>query len=294
MLSATEFAATSDGVAFYRAYDRVLDKWPVAVESTDLESEYGITRVNTCGHPDSPSLVLLPGAGATSTVWFANAGALAARYRVHAVDLMGDAGRSRAAGTPVRTVDDLLSWFDSVIRGLDLDTYALAGHSYGAMIALAHTLSRPERVSTLALLDPSSCFTGMRAHYLARAIPLLLRPTEDRQRGFLRWETRGRAVDGDWLDLLARGSAHFPSAKVVVPKRPRPSALAAMRTDTTVILAGDSRVHDSRRLADSITGTYPRIRVITVDEASHHTLPMSPGQEVDAALRVALTGRADG
>ncbi|MGW4478834.1 alpha/beta hydrolase [Rhodococcus triatomae] len=233
-------------------------------------------------------MLLLPGGGATSTVWFANVAALAARYRVHAVDLMGDAGRSRAEGTAPRTVDDLLGWLDSVVRGLGLGTFALAGHSYGAMIALAYVLRQPERVSALALLDPTSCFAGMRMPYLARAAPLLLRPTEKRQRRFVDWETGRRPLDGDWLDLLARGAAHFPATKLVVPKRPSSRQLRELEVRTTVILAGAGRAHDSERLAGILGEEHPGITVVTVGEATHHTLPMSPHDEVDAALLGAL------
>jgi pimeloyl-ACP methyl ester carboxylesterase len=288
MPSIAEFVESAEGAAFFRAYDRVLDKWPTVVETADLSSEHGITRVNTCGAPGSPPLVLLHGGGATSTVWFANVAALAERYRVHAVDLIGDAGRSRAEGTALRTVDDLLDWFDIVVRGIGVETFALAGHSYGAMVALTYALRRPERVSALALLDPTSCFAGMRMPYLAHAAPLLLRPTENRQRRFVEWETGGRPLDEDWLDLLARGAAHFPCTKLVVPKRPTSRQLVDLDVRTTVILAGAGRAHDSGRLAAVVRDRYPRIIVVTIGDATHHTLPMSPHGEVDAALIGAL------
>src|SRR2546423_3023605 len=95
---------------FFEAYDAVLARWPIAVETVDLRSAYGTTRVNACGPAGAPPLVLLPGGGATSTVWVANVAALAARHRAYAVDLVGDAGRSVADGRPVRTPADLVDW----------------------------------------------------------------------------------------------------------------------------------------------------------------------------------------
>ncbi|MFG1782551.1 alpha/beta fold hydrolase [Rhodococcus oryzae] len=287
LLPTVDFATTPEGVAFYSAYDLVLEKWPVDVTSVDLETQHGTTRVNTCGPADAPPVVLLPGGGSTSTVWLENVAALADRYRVFAVDLIGDAGRSVAGDRHPRTVDDLLSWLGDVATAAGLAAFSLVGHSYGAMIALAYALREPDRVQNLVLLDPSSCFVGMRAQYLAHAIPLLLRPTEKRRCEFIRWETNGQPLDTDWLDLDARGAEYFPKSKTIVPKRPKRKALDALAVNTTVILAADSKVHDSRRLA-TVTEPIPRLRTIILDRATHHTLPMSPAIELNRALLDAL------
>ncbi|MFD4294189.1 alpha/beta fold hydrolase [Rhodococcus sp. NPDC058505] len=288
MRTFADFTASVEGAAFRRAYDRVLGKWPVEVTSTDVESRFGTTRVHSCGRADAPPVVLLPGAGATSTVWFANVAALAENHRVHALDLLGDAGCSTAHGDPMRTADDLLSWLHAVTTGLGLDTFRLVGHSYGAMIALAFALHRPDRVSTLVLLDPTSCFAGFRFRYLARAAPILLRPTETRERAFIRWETDAAPIDDDWLTLLALGAEHFPTSRTIVPKRPRRAALAESPVDTTVILAADSKAHRSGRLATTISTTMPRAHVTVLDGATHHTLPMTPADTLNAALIRAL------
>lgn len=278
-----EFTNTPAGTAFYRAYDAVLGRWPDGTTPIDLESEYGNTRINAYGPPDAPPVVLLPGGGATSTVWFANVAALGARHRVHAVDILGDAGRSVPGPRPPRTVDDLLDWFFGVVDGLGLDTFGVAGHSYGAMIALAAALRRPERVGKLVLLDPNSCFSGMRPGYLLRALPVLLRPSEQRERAFVVWETGGRPLDEEWLDLLALG-ATFPTSKTIVPKRPSAKAFHDFGVDTTVILARDSKVHDSRRVDDAVRRLLPGARTIVLDDATHHTLPVHPADAVNAAL----------
>ncbi|MFC9790313.1 alpha/beta fold hydrolase [Rhodococcus sp. NPDC127528] len=287
-LSVLDFAASPMGIEFFRKYDRVLEKWPADVVSRDLESEFGTTRVNVCGPVGAPPVLLLPGGGATSAVWFENVGALADRYRVVAVDLMGDAGRSVAGGRAIRTVDDLLDWLDTVANGAGLETFSIVAHSYGAMIALAYALDRQARVRKLVLLDPNSCFAGMRPGYLARAVPLLLEPTEKRERDLVGWETGHLEVDASWLDLIACGAASFPKSKTVVPKRPTRAALAGLRAETSVILAGRSKVHDSARVATAIAAAAPGLRTRVIDGATHHTMPMSPAAEVNAALLDAL------
>jgi len=287
--SASGFPATAEGAGFFRAYDAVLSKWPTEVSSEQVPSPFGTTWVNTCGPVGGPPVILVPGQRATSTVWFNNVGELSRRHRVFAIDILGDAGRSvAAADTPVRSRDDLLAWLGGIIDHFTLDAPAVVAHTCGAMIALTYALAHPERVSKLVLLDPNSTFTGMRAPYLLRAIPLLTRPTDKRERNFIAWETAGQPLDEDWLDLITRGVADFPKGKTNIPKRPKATALSALTAPTTVILAEHSKVHDSHRTAEKIHTTMPAATTTILPGPTHHTLPMSPAPALNTALATAL------
>ncbi|WP_255182555.1 alpha/beta fold hydrolase [Rhodococcus sp. WWJCD1] len=269
---------------FYAAYNRVLRKWPAHTQAIDVKTVHGTTRVNACGPVDGPALVLLPGAGATSTVWFANVAALSQHYRVYAVDLMGDAGRSVPGDQSIDSVDELLNWVTAVLDELKLPTAALCGHSYGAMIALAYALRNKSRVDALTLLDPNSCFGSMSPRYLLHALPILLSPNEKRQLTFVRWETDGARLDSDWLDVLALGAAHAPTTKTIVPKRPKPAAFDNFGVRPTVVLAGKGKVHNAVRIEAAVRTVLPTARTVILDNATHHTLPMLPAAEVNEIL----------
>ncbi|WP_413767873.1 alpha/beta fold hydrolase [Rhodococcus pyridinivorans] len=284
----TSFAESDEGRAFYAAYDALLAKWPRGTVIHALDSRFGTTRVTEYGPPDAPPVLLLPGAGATSMAWLATAAALGETHRVLAVDIIGDVGCSVAGGDPVRDVDDLLEWLGSVADAVGVTQCALVGHSYGAMIALAAAVRTPERIDRLVLLDPNSCFAGMRFGYLLRALPVLVRPTAARERAFLEWETRGAHLDPDWVTLMALGAAHFPTAKTIVPRRPSSEELGRCPADTTVVLAPFGRVHDPDKVARAARKALPSCRVVTLTTGTHHALPMYPSDEVDAVLRDAL------
>ena len=273
---------TLDG--FFSAYDRVLQKWPADTQAIDVNTVHGTTRINACGPVDGQALVLLPGAGATSTVWFGNVAALSQRYRVYAVDLMGDVGRSVPGDQSIDSVEKLLNWVSAVLDELKLPTAALCGHSYGAMIALAYALEDSGRVDALTLLDPNACFGSMSPRYLLHALPILLAPNEKRQRRFVAWETYGLALDSDWLDVLALGAAHFPTAKTIVPKRPKPAAFEGFEVRTTVVLAGKGKVHNAARIESAVHAVLPRARTVILGSATHHGLPMHPAPEVNEIL----------
>ncbi|MGW0842565.1 alpha/beta fold hydrolase [Streptomyces sp. NPDC002787] len=274
---------TEDLTRFLAAYATVLDRWPVPVDRMDLTSVYGTTRVTACGPVDGEPLVLLHGGGATSAVWFANVTDLSRTRRVYAVDRIGEAGRSLRGGRPVQSVDDLLDWLDGVLDGLGQGRADLCGHSYGGWIALTYALRTPQRVRKLALLDPTQCFAGFKAGYLLRALPMLMRPTAQRARAFLAWETRGAEVDPAWLDLYGL-AAEFPRTKVVVGKRPRSRQLRSSTIPTLVLLAGDSRAHDIRLVEAAARLYLPHVETAVLPGLSHHSAPFARAVALNSML----------
>lgn len=273
---------------FRTAYDAVLAQWPGPVESADLPTPYGLTRVNSCGPAGAPPLVLLPGGGATSTVWGACAAAgLARTHRVHAVDLVGDPGLSvPEPGRAVRTTGDLVGWLDAVIDGLGPHgPVTLGGHSYGAWIASHYAASRPARLGRLVLLDPTQVFAGLRPGYVLRALPMLMRPTPERIRSFLAWESGGAALDPAWLRLQGE-TARFPTVRPVTGPRPDLTGLGELpvHADVHVLFAGRARCHDADRAARAARRVLPDARVDVLPGVSHHALPLTAADEIARLL----------
>jgi pimeloyl-ACP methyl ester carboxylesterase len=268
---------------FLAAYDAVLARWPLPVEAVDVPSPYGTTRVNVCGPPDAPPLVLLHGGGATSTVWFANVADLGRSHRLYAVDQIGDVGRSVQDGRPVRRAEDLVDWLDGLLDELGLRSVRLCGHSSGGWLALTYALHAPDRVERLALVEPTRCFTALSPGYLLHALPPLIRPSGARQRRFLGWETAGVPLDAGWLDLVALGAEALPRPRPVVARLPRAARLRELNVPALVVLAGRSRAHSVRR----VTGRARRVPgavVTTLPGATHHSLPMVPAGPLDHRL----------
>ncbi len=257
---------------FVSTYNAVLGRWPLAVTSLDVGGEYGTTHVQACGPPGGKPLVLLHGRGCTSTVWFANAGVLGRAHRVYAVDQIGDAGKSVAEGRPVRRAEDFMGWLDGLLDQLGLDAAAFCGHSYGAWLALSYALHNPGRVTKLALLDPTSCFGGMNLGYRLRAVPLLARPSAQRARSFIEWETGRAALDPMWLSLACL-SGEFLGSKIVMPQRPGAERLRTAGVPTLLVLAEKSRAHDIRRIGANARRLMPQIVSAVLPGASHHSIP---------------------
>ncbi|WP_449350732.1 alpha/beta fold hydrolase [Streptomyces shaanxiensis] len=274
-----------DADAFDAAYGKVMARWPADREALRVPTPFGTTHVNACGPADAPPLVLLPGGGgATSASWYAQAAHLARTHRVLAVDLIGAPGRSTpAADRHPRTAADLSAWLDALLDELGVGEADFGGHSYGGWIALHHALRAPDRMRRLFLLDPTQCFAGFKAAYLRHALPMLLRPTPTRVRAFLRWETGGAALDPDWL-RLQEAAAGFPAIRPVTGPRPAPEALRALKTPVLLLVAANSRTHDTSDVTARAAGLLPRVEADVVPGVSHHALPQSAPPELARRL----------
>ncbi|MFG2457492.1 alpha/beta fold hydrolase [Streptomyces sp. NPDC048523] len=283
-----------DGDAFEAAYEKVWEKWPAGREALRVPTPFGTTYVNACGPADAPPLVLLPGGGgATSTSWYAQAAHLARTRRVLAVDLIGAPGRSEpAADRHPRTVADLAAWLDALLGGLGVGRADFGGHSYGAWTALHYALRAPDRMRRLFLLDPTQCFAGFKAAYLLHALPMLLRPTPTRVRAFLEWETGGGVLDPDWL-RLQEAAAGFPAARPVTGPRPALDALRALNTPVLLLVAANSRTHDTYQVTAQAGELLPRAEIDVVPGVSHHALPQSAPPELARRLSEFLGERPE-
>lgn len=99
-----------------------------------------------------PPVVLVHGFAQSHLTWRANFDALAAHYRVLAVDLPGFGASTKVA------LDGLEAFGDTLLRLLDrehLDSAHVVGHSYGGLVALGLALHRPARVRSLTVLGPA-------------------------------------------------------------------------------------------------------------------------------------------
>ena len=106
------------------------------------------------GDADSPSLVLLHGAGMDHSVFALQARALAHHGRnLLAFDLPG---HGRSAGPALPSIGALADWVLAAARAAGAERFRLAGHSMGALVALETAARGGGRVEALALRNSST------------------------------------------------------------------------------------------------------------------------------------------
>lgn len=281
------FRNAAGRAAYLAAYDALLRRWPVAVAPVDVETPFGTTHLNVAGAPDAPPLVLLPGVSVGSVAWFANVGDLAARFRLYAVDIIGDAGRSVLAA-PVARAADYAAWLAAVFDRLGLDHPALLGHSYGGWLALTLARRRPERVGRLAVIAPAAAIQPFRpVMWMMLRLAAFLPVRPDARRVLAAQAAPGFPLDADFVALMDAVSRHcWP--KVLFPTRLSDAELRRLATPTLLILADGEVLFDAEAAAARARRLIPDVTVVRISGASH-LVPLEKASEVDAAVLRFLT-----
>jgi pimeloyl-ACP methyl ester carboxylesterase len=134
-------------------YLEILKHWPVPNQQLRVPTREGETFIISCGREVAPPLLLFHGSIANSAMWIGSVAAWAERFRIYAVDIIGDAGLS-APSRPPLTSDAHALWLDDVLQALSLTRVSIAGVSLGGWLALDYAIRRPGRVESLVLVCP--------------------------------------------------------------------------------------------------------------------------------------------
>ncbi|MCK9904582.1 alpha/beta hydrolase [Frankia sp. Cpl3] len=136
-----------------RRYGDLLDRWSVPSEHLRLATREGETFVVASGPAEAPPVLLFHGGGTNSAIWLGDVPAWSEQFRVYAVDVIGEPGRSAPARPPLDSEAYAL-WLDDVLRELGIARTAVVGASLGGWLALDFATRRPDRVDRVAVLCP--------------------------------------------------------------------------------------------------------------------------------------------
>jgi pimeloyl-ACP methyl ester carboxylesterase len=106
-----------------------------------------------------PPLVLIHGIAGSSRWWRYNVPALARRFQVHTVNLLGFGG---SRGNTRFALDEATATLDAWMRQVVATPAALAGHSMGGLVAADLASAAPELVSRLVLVNAAALPLGRR------------------------------------------------------------------------------------------------------------------------------------
>ena len=172
MYAQSLYKSSAGEKAVFAWYDEMLAHWPVFCETLNIPTRHGSTFVMISGKQFAPSLILLHGAGTNSAMWAGDIAAYSRLYRVYAVDLLGEPGKS----APNRLSWDSLAyaeWLEDVLDELKVKKASLLGLSQGAWTAIKFASYQPERIEKLVLISPAGIVPD-RLWFAIRAIPLSL------------------------------------------------------------------------------------------------------------------------
>jgi pimeloyl-ACP methyl ester carboxylesterase len=276
---------------YLAAYDAALALWPVPHTSRYIATRWGSTHVIASGTPDAPPLVLLHAMNLGATMWFANAAALGAHYRVYALDTIGSAGKS-VATRPLLSRADCAAWLGEVLDGLQLGRPHLLGHSHGGWLALNMALRAPARVKRLVLLAPAASLLPFAPAFYLRGIPAALIPLRSLIIGLMRWmAVEGYTVNPLLVEQFVLGMRHIPLRLWVWPTVFSDDELQQVRSPTMLLVGEHEVLYPPARAVARARRLMPDVEALLVPHAGHGLPLEQPGWVNERVLRFLASGQ---
>lgn len=107
-------------------------------------------------------LICLPGGPMLASAYLGDLGGLSAHYSLVVLDLRGTGDSAVPADPATYRVDRQADDVEALREHLGLDRLDILGHSAGANLAVQYTLRHPNRISSLALINPSPRGVGLK------------------------------------------------------------------------------------------------------------------------------------
>ncbi len=257
------------------AYQAILDRWPAPFQERMIPTTFGETHVIASGPADGPAVVLLHAFFATAGSWYRLAVPLSRRYRVLAVDVIGEANKSRPT-RPCKSPADFLGWFTETLDGLGVDRFFLVGNSFGGFMSTYYAMHLAGRLRKLALISPASTFTGMPAFFTHMFLPKALYSffpklpgLERSTRSGLTWMYAGLPGDPLFDRLFYLSMVHGLAINQVFPRVYPREELAGIQAGTLLLIGDHEKIYKPEKAAQAARRLLPGIEVETIPGAHH-------------------------
>jgi pimeloyl-ACP methyl ester carboxylesterase len=155
---------------FNAAYEATMHQWPVPYDNLFVSTTFGNTHVVASGPRDADPVVLLNPGGGSATIWSRNVEPLSQRYRIYAVDVIGEMNRSVPI-RPIRNHPEFKQWMTDLLEGLQVQSAHIIGNSNGGFFTLETAYLLPDRTKKVVLISPAATFVQMWAWWFRLLIP---------------------------------------------------------------------------------------------------------------------------
>ena len=284
-----QFKSEESRARFMAAYDAALRDWPVPYEELDLPTRLGPTHAIASGPIDGPPLVLLPSFAGTALVWRLNIAALSQSFRVYAVDVIGQPGKS-ACVRRIRDRGEFAGWFVEVLDHLGVERASIVGCSFGGFLALNQALETPERVDRVVLISPAGTFASQwwKLTYAMRIrapVLKLARRLSPRRRKPSLAEPGLRAMPRDirWAALSGVAMTESPRASVINTSVFSTGQLRRIRAPTLLLIGARETLYEPTKMLTLARARMPQLQTALVPDADHIAAMAQP-DDVNARI----------
>jgi pimeloyl-ACP methyl ester carboxylesterase len=216
---------------------------------------------------------MLHGALASSAHLLRELALLLERFRVYAVDIVGQSVKS-ADVRPSVSNDDYGAWLTDVLDGLSLERAHVVGVSYGGFVAHRLAAFAPERIERLVLLTPAGVVGGSAWEGLTKlGIPMALyrmSPSEQRLKAFVRHLLT--TTDDEWTSYLGDAFISY-NLDMRVPPLAKPEEFQRLKAPTLVVGADRDVSFPGQRLLARAPELFPTLTDTVLLKGCLHSPP---------------------
>jgi pimeloyl-ACP methyl ester carboxylesterase len=291
------FKSEESKARYMAAYDAALAAWPVPHQEIDVPTRLGLTHVIVSGPPDAPPLLLLPSFAGAAVVWRLNAEGLSRRFRIYAVDVIGQPGKSQAI-RPLRNRRDYANWLVDLLDGLGVARTSIVGCSFGGFLALNQALTTPDRVERVVLISPAGTFASQywKLTYAMRirapALRLMRRLTgKNRAPSLADLGPRRPPRDAKWAALIGVTMAERAEISVINASVFSGAQLRAIRAPTLLLIGDKETLYEPQAMLQLAKQRMPELVAALVPNADHIAAMAQP-DDVNARIVSFVLGRA--
>lgn len=289
-MTAIPLFKTPEGQArFIAAYDAALRQWPAPFEEADIPTRLGQTHIISSGPKDAPPVVLLHSMAGTALLWRPNVATLSQHFRVHAVDVPGQVGRS-VLTKPIESREEMAFWFADLLDVLDHRRAAIVGSSFGGFLAMNQAQLAPDRVERIVMISPIGTFVPISAKFIYGMLvkPLIRRLTGRKplSADISRLLGPGQALrpeDAAWGKVMSVTMAESARPSLARVKVFKPDELAAMKTPALLLIGEQENIYDAHATLKRAKQRMPQLETVAIPNA-HHLAALAQPADVNARI----------
>jgi 2-hydroxy-6-oxonona-2,4-dienedioate hydrolase len=251
-----------------RGYEVLLQDTPQARPHC-VPTRFGETHMLVAGPEHAPPLVMIHGALVNSAVAMREAHPLLERFRVYALDVIGQSVKS--ADVRLRWDGaDYANWLLDVLDGLGLAKAHFCGASSGGVIARILAEHAPERIDRLVLLVPAGIVKPLARQVMMKVgIPMMLYRTMGSRKALARFlDSLLTSSDQRLEEYMGAALQHY-KIDFSLPPFARVEALAGFRRPTLVIGASEDITVPGAALLQRARELFPQAALELIPDWKH-------------------------
>lgn len=276
-------------------YDALLSSFEFEHDLMYLDTRYGKTHAIVAGSRQAPPLILVQGLAGNAPLWYHQIPFFARHFRVYALDIPGQPGRSDLNPPPFQR-DAYAGWLLDVLDSLACEKAHFLAVSTGGWFMSGLFLEYPQRVDKVILVSPTG-FIRARVPYKIwwknfrnkkKSGQLSLEKETDTRKYFP--DKGARRYDRELARSMALSTRHFrlqrsvgvvneESGKVIPRKalsftRNMFGALPAklqkrIKVEALVVLGDQEVLYHAGRLQKKLARLIPSFRVEVIPDSGH-------------------------